>query len=377
MKRKFNRTQPQVLLYCTLLFCNPAVSLEFNIQLLGGINETSNSYYSSGLNNKGDVVGYEFERTSRTWQAVKYTTDGFIGLGTLGGSSSFSYGINDIGVIVGGSRNNQWDAGNEAFEYKNSQMNGLGTLGGTWSSARGINNSGAIVGFSKLFNTSFTHAFIYENGVMSDLGTLGGTESNAYAISDAGYVTGNSRVASGEIHAFIAHDGVMSDLGTIAGKISQGYDVNNLGAVVGDSTIDTATGDRHAFLYQNNNMIDLGTLGGRYSEALGINDNGWIVGNSDIALDPLDPFRPSSSHAFLFDGSDMLDLNNLIRDIGDITLMEAVGINESGQIAAWGNTSNGIRSFLLSPIVVPAPATLWLFGSGLIGLIGIARRKKI
>ena len=26
--------------------------------------------------------------------------------------------------------------------------------------------------------------------------------------------------------------------------------------------------------------------------------------------------------------------------------------------------------------VVPVPAAVWLFGSGLIGLIGIARRKK-
>jgi len=26
--------------------------------------------------------------------------------------------------------------------------------------------------------------------------------------------------------------------------------------------------------------------------------------------------------------------------------------------------------------VVPIPATVWLFGSGLLGLVGIARRKK-
>jgi len=27
--------------------------------------------------------------------------------------------------------------------------------------------------------------------------------------------------------------------------------------------------------------------------------------------------------------------------------------------------------------VVPIPATVWLFGSGLLGMIGIARRKKV
>jgi len=29
-----------------------------------------------------------------------------------------------------------------------------------------------------------------------------------------------------------------------------------------------------------------------------------------------------------------------------------------------------------SPAVVPEPAAVWLFGSGLLGLVGVARRKK-
>ncbi|MCP4503572.1 MAG: VPLPA-CTERM sorting domain-containing protein, partial [Deltaproteobacteria bacterium] len=32
--------------------------------------------------------------------------------------------------------------------------------------------------------------------------------------------------------------------------------------------------------------------------------------------------------------------------------------------------------FAVSLSAVPAPAAIWLFGSGLIGLIGVARRKK-
>lgn len=45
-----------------------------------------------------------------------------------------------------------------------------------------------------------------------------------------------------------------------------------------------------------------------------------------------------------------------------------------------GNDSNRARLFVGSfgqaTSVVPVPAAVWLFGSGLIGLIGIARRKK-
>ena len=33
--------------------------------------------------------------------------------------------------------------------------------------------------------------------------------------------------------------------------------------------------------------------------------------------------------------------------------------------------------FLLTTSAVPVPAAVWLFGSGLIGLIGVARRKKV
>ncbi len=39
-----------------------------------------------------------------------------------------------------------------------------------------------------------------------------------------------------------------------------------------------------------------------------------------------------------------------------------------------GNWDMG--SYTESPVVIPLPPAVWLFGSGLIGLIGIARRKK-
>jgi len=41
-----------------------------------------------------------------------------------------------------------------------------------------------------------------------------------------------------------------------------------------------------------------------------------------------------------------------------------------------GQISNSTGSFLVRTNVVPIPAAIWLFGSGLIGLVGIARRKK-
>lgn len=48
-------------------------------------------------------------------------------------------------------------------------------------------------------------------------------------------------------------------------------------------------------------------------------------------------------------------------------------IKFEGVDAGTGITDGG---FELTGYTVPVPATVWLFGSGLIGLIGIARRKK-
>ena len=45
--------------------------------------------------------------------------------------------------------------------------------------------------------------------------------------------------------------------------------------------------------------------------------------------------------------------------------------------AGWTYYYHDVGSYLVRTTVVPVPAAVWLFGSGLIGLIGVARRKKI
>lgn len=44
---------------------------------------------------------------------------------------------------------------------------------------------------------------------------------------------------------------------------------------------------------------------------------------------------------------------------------------------ARDNDGHGMGTFLVRTSVVPIPPAIWLFGSGLIGLIGVARRKKV
>jgi len=57
---------------------------------------------------------------------------------------------------------------------------------------------------------------------------------------------------------------------------------------------------------------------------------------------------------------------------------DALFYDQSGQFdllcAGTGCVSSGYNTF--APSAVPVPAAVWLFGSGLIGLLGIARRKN-
>ena len=52
-----------------------------------------------------------------------------------------------------------------------------------------------------------------------------------------------------------------------------------------------------------------------------------------------------------------------------------LGITPGAYEWTWG-TGASTDSFKLNVGAAPIPAAAWLFGSGLLGLIGVARRKK-
>ncbi len=82
-----------------------------------------------------------------------------------------------------------------------------------------------------------------------------------------------------------------------------------------------------------------------------------------------DDFDPTKTYAAIINDSDFsIDGNQFINP--DIIGSRSGIYNK--------NTSYGFMgSYLVQASVVPIPATVWLFGSGLLGLVGLARRKKI
>jgi probable HAF family extracellular repeat protein len=66
----------------------------------------------------------------------------------------------------------------------------LGTLGGTYSQAYAINNAGLVAGVASTAGDLAYHATLWNGTATNDLGTLGGTNSNANAINHNGRVVG-------------------------------------------------------------------------------------------------------------------------------------------------------------------------------------------
>ncbi len=262
-----------------------------------------------------------------------------VGLGHLPGATiSLANGVNNSGQVVGNS-------GTHAFLYDNGKMTDLGTLGGPTSYAYGINLQSQIVGYADTA-AGTTHAFLSDHGTMTDLGTLGGANSYAYGINDLGQIVGQSQTASGSYHAFLYQTGSMTDLGSLAGDNSIAYKINNSGQIVGSSYINAT--DFHPFLYDNGVMTDLGVPAGSVDgEAFSINASGTIVGYSETA-------DATMVRGFTFDSG---AFNNL----GTLGGNQSFGsdINEAGNIVGYSTLLNGnTHSLLFEPTITYDLGTL-------------------
>lgn len=334
----------------------------------------------NGINNAGYVTGTSTTTSLGPLHAFLYSNGQImdLDLGTIGGGDAFGLGINNAGQVTG--RFFTTTGAAHAFLYNNGQVMDLGTLPNYDYSSEGssINDHGQVTGDSNSGDVGYTpqHAFLYSNGQMIDLGTLGGSRSWGNGINNAGQVTGAADVPGGFSHAFLYSDGTMADLGSLAGPSgsSEGNAINNRGEVVGSSSTSSSS---DAFLYSDGQMRDLGTLPFPFSppgsvlssSAFAINDSGQVVGDSNFEFCAvIIPFCMAGSNAFIYSNGELTNLNDLIDPALGITLSNATGINDNGQIVA---NSNG-HAYLLTP--VPEPSSWALFGLPLVALLVCSRR---
>jgi probable HAF family extracellular repeat protein len=294
------------------------------------------------------------------FHAVRWQADKIQDLGTLGGTASFAFGLNNRGQVVGNSLTGVPDplsmmglifgltqTQTRAFLWENGDMKDLGTLGGPDSWAEFVNDRGQVAGVSytndvvnPTTGTPQIDLFLWENGTMKDLGTLGG--DNGFlppyrivnGLNNRGQIMGLMVLPGDQAaHAFFWTGNKLLDIGTLGGSFSQAQGINEAGDLTGTAT---TQGDQvaHAFLWRNGAMTDLGTLGDDpCSGGLAINNKGQVVGASQSAAGGCDEWTT----AFLWEnGGPMVDLNSLISGGSDVYLNVALWANERGEIVAGG-----------------------------------------
>ena len=290
------------------------------------------------VNAAGQVVGASTTKAGAT-HAFFYTDGAMKDLGAFGGSASQAFGVNNKGQVVGYAETNAGQP--RAFLYSGGVLKNLGTFGGPDSTAYGINDAGQVAGAAQ-DRSGASHAFLYANGRMIDLDPAGGG-SWAYRVNSAGQVAGYAIVHDEVTHAVLfAGAAVVKDLGSFGGATTFARGINGSGQVAGTSNL-AGSAALHAFLYTSGTgMKDLGTLGGSSSYGEDVNDDGQVVGAAEDSSGAL--------HAFLYDGKTMIDLNALINPASGWTLVSAMAINGSGQIAGYGTLRENERAFLLTPL---------------------------
>jgi len=347
-------------------FVSHAISWQGGIQTDLGALPGGPSSFASSINARGEIVG-----ASQNGQidpltaypetlAVLWKNDIF-NLGTLGGNQSVANAINDRGQVVGAALNAIPDplsnnfsltylfvpAATQAHAFLWTPAEGmqdLGTLGGPDSAAAFVNLSGQISGQSytnAAINPTTGYAtldpFFWEHGKMLDIGTLGGTFGYSVWMNSHGQVVGVSNLAGDQTsHAFLwgKKEG-LKDLGTLGGSYSEPDWINDAGAIVGGAyTANDAA--YHAFLWRDGVMTDLGSVADdTCSEATSINSLSQIVGFGSADCQ-------NEDHAFLSEnGGPIIDLATLVLPGSDLTLIQAIFINDQGEIAARGKLSNG------------------------------------
>lgn len=349
-----------------------------------------------------------------TIPASATTLYSIVEIGTLPGyADTFASDINDRGEVVGLATNHQPYA-DRAFYWNNGIMTDISP--GPNSTATGINNSGQVIGhyeprdqngysmgivgfildggttvylpqigsavypmdindngwvtgnltswdyFTKL------HAFVWDGQQMLDIGTLPGGDFDTYGlgINNSGQVVGRSACK-----AFSWEGGVMSELSSGSGSYAEA--INSLGTIVGFSGGGTCSAGEALIWNSSGDATILGDRGpGFVSIPSAINDLGVVAGFSRDS-------SPYGVYATLWSPTDgIVDLQTEVLGPAGWAWSRAESINNLGQIVGIGQTigTDGtlslVKSFVLTP--VPIPAAAWLFG-GALSALGVLRRR--
>ena len=279
-----------------------------------------------------------------------------------------------------------------------------------------LNEAGQVAGVSTRYNGGASYAgntaWLYSAGVTTAIGLTdvehtrndGRQDSNIRQLNEAGQVVGSATRYNGGGtllgESVWMYDGTDTTNIGLSGAVftrDDGYQqdyfssLNEAGQVIGESyrynggaTQQGAT----AWFYDS-------TLDQTYSMDFSVRSDGYALSNfaflsdAGFALGYYELFATDDSslgkRAIYFSPDDgWLELGSLVdgglSTAGWSYLADAIYANGADQIIGAGlldGMTDGQMTYLLTAQVVPVPGAVWLFGSGLLCLLGIARRKKV
>jgi hypothetical protein len=270
-------------------------------------------------------------------------------------------GINDAGQIVGIYSDGNGTHGflDTAGVFTTIDYPGAAVSGGnTLTEPLGINSAGQIVG--QYFDSTGGHGFVDTGGVFTAINIPGAIQTAVTGINSSGqmvgyyvvYVTVGSVQQSEEL-GFLYSGGVFTTIQEPPNAI------NDAGQMVGSFNYGGFLDSGGTFTTFNDPNATGMTP---FTDATGINNSGQMVGF----------FSTPEDMAFVYDGSTFSEFDAPGAD----TI--AAGINDAGQIVGIfnNNVSGGWQGYLATPISLPEPSTLALFGFALAALALMWRRAS-
>jgi probable HAF family extracellular repeat protein len=194
----------------------------------------------------------------------------------------------------------------------------------------GINDSGQVVGWYELTSGEPSHGFLFDRGTFTTIDAPLATSTMLTGINNRSQIVGFSGGDMG--HGFLFDKGRFTaiDVPGTTGIGTQLGGINDRGQIVGSYEDSNGV---HGFLLHRGVFTTIDAPGAMATLARGINNRGQIVGRY-LTTDGVD-------HLFLLDNEVFTRIEG---PGGDVTLVDAFGVNDSGQIT---DETNGVSDFLL------------------------------
>lgn len=233
------------------------------------------------VNASDTVVGFYFEHDTLHVRSFTRRSDGTITvLNAPSASSTWSYGINDAGVIVG-----QYSApsGSQGFELQGGAFTYPMFPGAVFTGPQGINRNGDLVGTYQTTSSTFP-GFLYAGGVYTTLdfpGSVANT-TNPTGLNNQDVVVGAFLDSNFVQHGFLYANGQYQQVDVPGSSTTSVSGINDAGELVGWYTT-PSNGAFQGFVYVGGQFKTLSIQSATQITIHGVNAKGHITGTYDTA----------------------------------------------------------------------------------------------